>query len=455
MLATSPVRVFRRSLPLFAISVFYGCSDPAAPVAPRVDGTVHRVLAATVTVTNTDDAGPGSLRQAVVDAADNAVIQFDPGIAGQTIVLTSGNIGISKALTIEGPVPAGITISGGLLSRAFFVSVTGNLVLRNLAIIDGRDKFGGGLAVEGTAMLDHALVANNEATSGAGGGIFVSTDGKLLLVNSTVSGNVTTEFGGGIGATGEVTVRSSTVAFNFGERGGGVALTGGSLSLRNSIISNNVDTAPGDGNDSNCRLSGVAPALTGQNIADDASCGPSMDVSLPKLAALANAGGPTKTHALLSGSSAIDRGLLCSETTDQRYVSRPQGSTCDVGAFEFNDFGTYTITIGPNAAVNAKTGIVTITGTIACSTSTILPLLGVEVSQTQKTTGRFTTIVKGKGSASGITCGTSPSSWSATFGPESGKFQPGTATGTATTSIILGAFLPATVTSDLKVFQVK
>jgi hypothetical protein len=455
MLAASPTRLFRRSLPVLAISLFYGCSEPSAPPGPRAGGIAHPLVAPVITVTNTDDAGPGSLRQAVLDAPDAAVIQFDAAVAGQTIVLTSGNIAISRAVVIEGPVPGGITISGGLLSRAFFVTTAGNATLRNLTITDGRDKFAGGVLVEGAALLDHALVANNEATSGAGGGIFVSTDGKLLLVNSTVSGNVTTEFGGGIGATGDVTVRSSTVAFNFGERGGGVALTGGSLSLRNSIISNNVDTAPGDGNDSNCRLSGVAPALTGQNIADDASCGPSMDVSLPKLAPLANAGGPTKTHALLSGSSAIDRGLLCSETTDQRYVSRPQGSTCDVGAFEFNDFGIYTITIGPNAAVNTKTGIVTITGTIACSTPTTLPLLDVEVSQTQKVTGRFTTIVKGKGSVGGITCGGSPSSWSVAIGPQSGKFEPGSAIGTATTAILLGGFLPATVTSTLKLFQVK
>jgi hypothetical protein len=71
----------------------------------------------------------------------------------------------------------------------------------------------------------------------------------------------------------------------------------------------------------------------------------------PKLAPLAFNGGPTRTHALLDGSPAIDNGIgaACVDdmaaplTRDQRGVQRPWGAACDIGAFErqpdliFND----------------------------------------------------------------------------------------------------------------------
>src|ERR1051325_11414738 len=39
-------------------------------------------------VTNTNDSGPGSLRQAIADANSGDTIQFDPALIGQTINLT-------------------------------------------------------------------------------------------------------------------------------------------------------------------------------------------------------------------------------------------------------------------------------------------------------------------------------------------------------------------------------
>ena len=62
-------------------------------------------MAATLTVTNGDDSGAGSLRQAVVDASGGDTIQFS-GVT--TVVLTSGSITIDKDLTIDGG--TGVTI---------------------------------------------------------------------------------------------------------------------------------------------------------------------------------------------------------------------------------------------------------------------------------------------------------------------------------------------------------
>lgn len=456
MLRASPAGLLNRLVPVLPVALLflYGCSDAPLPVEPRVPARPHALVGPTVTVTNTDDAGVGSLRQAIIDAPDGATIQFDAGIAGGTIVLSTGSLGIGKALTIEGPVPAGMTISGGLSSRVFGVGSSANVVFRNLSIVNGREKFGGGLEVNGNATLDHSLVANNETFFGDGGGIFLRDGGELALVNSTVSGNVSLGIGGGVASFGTISIRNSTIAFNSAADGGGVSASDGSFTARNSIIANNIDLAAPIAR--NCFIDPVVSvSFVGRNIANDASCGddPPIRIANPNLFPLANNGGPTKTHAIAFGPS-VDAGALCTEATDQRYVARNQGLSCDVGAFEFNDYGTVTLTLNPNAAVNAKTGVATLTGTIKCSASTEV-VLDVGTSQTQKITGRFTAIIQAQGTVSVPACGTSPSSWSVALTPATGKFEPGTATGTASSAPLATAFLPANVTAPLKLFQVK
>ena len=451
MLGTSRVRATWRTLSPLAVVLLYGCSDASTPTAPRLTPKPHALVAPVVTVTNTDDAGAGSLRQAILDAPDGAVIQFDAGIAGKTIVLSTGDLDIDKTLIIEGPLPAGTTISGGLTSRVFLVEPTGNVVLRNLSIVDGREKFGGGMVVEGSATLDHSLVANNETDELAGGGILVRDNAELTLVNSTVSGNVTPGLGGGIFSNGNISLRNSTIAFNVSTGGGGVYAFDGSLSVRNSIIAHNVGAF-----DPNCSVgSEVFSVFVGGNISNDPSCGtdPTMIIATPMLDALASNGGPTKTHALLFGSPAIDAGSLCTEATDQRHVARNQGASCDVGAFEFDTFRAITLTIGPNVAVNAKTGVATVSGTISCLGPAPTPL-GISLSQTQKTIGKFTTIVQAVFNIP-MTCTSTPSSWSAALTPQTGKFQSGSATGSVTVLSAPSGYLRPTVTESLKLFQVK
>jgi hypothetical protein len=133
MPAVSPARLRRRLTPVLpvALSLLYGCSDAPSPLEPRaLPSRPNALVAPVITVTNTDDAGAGSLRQAIIDAPAGAIIQFDAAIAGQTIVLSTGDLDVDKLLTIEGPVPSGMTISGGLSFRGFTVTVTGDLLLR-------------------------------------------------------------------------------------------------------------------------------------------------------------------------------------------------------------------------------------------------------------------------------------------------------------------------------------
>jgi hypothetical protein len=78
--------------------------------------------AGTLTITNADDGGPGSLRDAIGQARSGDTIVF--AVSG-TIVLTGGEIAISKDLDIEGPGAALLSISGNNRSRIFDIFVGG------------------------------------------------------------------------------------------------------------------------------------------------------------------------------------------------------------------------------------------------------------------------------------------------------------------------------------------
>src|SRR6516225_3437124 len=81
---------------------------------PRLEALECRTLPSTFTVLNLADSGPGSLRQAILDAnaqpgADT--IQFAHGLHG-TIALTSGELDITDDLTIDGPGAGRLAVSG-------------------------------------------------------------------------------------------------------------------------------------------------------------------------------------------------------------------------------------------------------------------------------------------------------------------------------------------------------
>ena len=270
------------------------------------------------------------------------------------------------------------------------------------------------------------------------------------LVNSTVSGNYAADGGGIHNAGGPLALRNSTIAFNRAANGGGL-YAGGFLSIRNTIIANNTDDGDNVPSSANCALFST-PLYTGVNIAGDNTCGtdPALLIADAKLGPLADNGGPTNTHALDATSPAIDLGGQCTETTDQRYVARNQGASCDVGAYEFDRFSRLTLTVGPNAAVT-KSGVATVAGTITCTAPATVEL-DVALSQPQKSTGKFTTIVQASGQTT-VAC-TGTSSWSVVLTAQSGAFSNGPATSTVETTNIPAGFLPASLTGPVKLFQV-
>jgi len=154
----------------------------------------------------------------------------------------------------------------------------------------------------------------------------------MSLTNVTLSGNIATGSGGGIWTSQNVTATNVTVAFNDASSGAGIFTQGGggTISLRNSVLHN-----PAGVN------ANRAMASLGNNIDSDGTAaltGSGDLVADPQLAALANYGGITPTHALFAGSPAINAGTsVGAPATDQRGASRL--GVPDIGAFEYTVIG--------------------------------------------------------------------------------------------------------------------
>jgi hypothetical protein len=250
---------------------------------------------------------------------------------------------------------------GGILNR-------GMLILNNSTISGNTAPASGGLHNNvGTATLINSTVSGNTA-SNAAGGIFNDLVATLTLINSTVSGNTASNAGGGIHNQGTLTLINSTVSGNSATTGGGIynrvasldPFLPGTVNLQRSLISgNSAANGPEIYNQSitECHFDPLTDELICNNltgtvisadfnlIGHDGNAGtqnftpsgsdivPSQPLSAILDVTLANNGGPTLTHALVTGSPAVDA-APSGPATDQRGVARPQGSAFDIGAFE-------------------------------------------------------------------------------------------------------------------------
>jgi CSLREA domain-containing protein len=321
-----------------------------------------------------------SLREAVRLANSNAVadtITFDiPDAGPHTITLTEGQIffATTHKTTLDGSGES-VTVSGDGASRVFNTR-EGNVTVKRLTVSGGYargccDNVGGGIFVYfgGNLAVIDSTVSGNRAAEG--GGIF--SYGTTTIENSTISGNEAGRGGGIYNDNGRTTITSSTITNNYASSlyqssggGAGVASYGDTSTetvVANSIISDNSSNCS---EESACdfRHDGDVDFLAdsqtphnsftsqGYNIIGDSSkefdpayrtagtaigafnkTGDQKGVTDPKLGPLQDNGGLSQTHALLTGSPAIDKGST-TLAADQRGVSRTQGAADDVGAFE-------------------------------------------------------------------------------------------------------------------------
>lgn len=228
---------------------------------------------------------------------------------------------------------------------------------------------GGGVASNGSSMtVERSTLSGNAAVGGAnetipqarggdglGGGLFASTE--FVVRSSTVAANAAragasgadvavppVAAGGGIWAAGAGALEQVTVAGNAADAsaGGGTPTgTGGNLQLvtDGAVKARGVLIAGGAGATASANCDGPLDALGGNVEGGSAGqCGAEQTVPDAKLAGLADNGGPVATVALLPDSPARDAGS-CTDladatvASDQRGWPRPSGG-CDAGAYE-------------------------------------------------------------------------------------------------------------------------
>jgi CSLREA domain-containing protein len=304
----------------------------------------------------------------------------------------------ASQVTIHGAGARATRIDGQGASRVFNITadnsaLEGVTVTGGSAAV-GSGPFpgdGGGILVEGTSstsftLNQSAVVGNTAALNGGGlsappesiNSTAVSINASTIAGNR-ISGGLGEGMGGGVYVLGDISIANSTIAGNSVEnaglnQGGGVLAgidpaetEGTSASLLNTTIAGNSVAAGGVGGGFAiynptagiatafdvkntiiaANSAGGAPADCGtvvtagsaNNISSDASCmftdAGSKQNTDPKLGPLEDNGGPTDTLALPVGSPALDAGTnVGCPVTDQRGVTRPQGSSCDVGAYE-------------------------------------------------------------------------------------------------------------------------
>ena len=446
--------------------------------APAHAAPLSTTCSSAITVTSNADAGAGSLRQAIADICAGGTITFD---SDYTITLTSGELGTSIDMTIDGGSHT-VIVDGNAASRVFHIT-SGTLNLKHLTIQNGQADNGGGIDNAGTLTVTNctvsgnavrwngggisneygntltvtsstvsdntvgdggngigiyngygstltvtdSLISGNHAAFGNGGGIYSDLASTLTVTGSTISGNTgggidnsgstvtitdstisgnTSQIGGGIDNWGKLTVTHSTISGNTATNGsgGGIKNTG-TLTLSNSTISGNRATyGPGGGienkgtltSKNNTVASNSASSFgggiyspdgttflnntllagnssrncsgtftdNGYNLDDGDTCNfratGSKHNADPMLGALAGNGGSTQTMALGTDSAAIDAGndTVCSEAAsvnglDQRATTRPQGTHCDIGAYEY----VFPVSVSTFAATSSSTSL--------------------------------------------------------------------------------------------------
>jgi uncharacterized repeat protein (TIGR01451 family) len=375
-------------------------------------------------VSNANDSGPGSLRQALTDACGTAWIRF----TGDFTIYLNSTLDINKSLTVDGG-DHEITLSGDSSNdgdrdvRVLSIAAGKTVTITQVDVVSGtiaRTPFdpnanGGGISNLGTLILSQSLLADNVSGGGggysrggaiynsgtltvtestflsnstqgtnlfsSGGGIY--NEGTLFLVNSTFSGNVATSssgWGGGAvfniaaySGVGRATLVYNTFVGNSAYEGGAVNNhSSATMWLSNNIIEQNTTVAPAG---SGCYGEGTITAS--HNIIDTGTfgqtsgCNNGLVAKSANLGALGDYGGPTPIFPLLLGTRALDAGDPAScPAIDGRGQPRPAGAACDIGAYEASElYNCYTFNV--TSAADSGDGTLRQALAAACENATI------------------------------------------------------------------------------------
>jgi hypothetical protein len=311
-----------------------------------------------------------TLRQAICHLVDGDTIDISSGL---TITLAANlpNIfNFPSGITIEGH---GAVIDGANSYLIFNVANTaltvnnltlqhgsssqgsafnfgsGTLTINDSTLDSNSSSVGGAIYAAGTVNINRSTLSSNQAP-GAGhfGGAIYIQGGTVNITNSTLTGNSAAYDGAIYLRSGSLTITSSTVTGNFAADGlaGAIGMDGGTFTLQNSIVALNHYVGP-----YNSDIQGTVTSLGYNFIGEGGSqtgltngvnndtvgpAGPYGTPNDPLLGALGDNGGPTRTMKPTDGSPVLDKipSANCAVETDQTGTDRPQGTLCDIGAYE-------------------------------------------------------------------------------------------------------------------------
>lgn len=249
-------------------------------------------------------------------------------------------------LYVKGDVTlADSTVAGNYGYKGGGLWTMGELTLTSSTVSGNSAYMGGGLWTHGKGMtLTDSTIFGNQATFNSGGILAYSEsgtwDGAATITGSTISGNTSGRFIGGLYvANMTLHLSNSTIAFNKGVMFCSGLLVGGHHTYAaytdSSLLANNASPTG-----TACDFSSPTINVAGSHnlIVASSSTLPADTLRTdPLLMPLADNGGPTRTHALTAGSVAIDAGSNpLGLAFDQRGdgFARVHGSAADIGAFE-------------------------------------------------------------------------------------------------------------------------
>lgn len=343
--------------------------------------------AGVIIVTNTNDAGAGSLRQAVNDANANDTIRFDPLLinGGDATLTLVSEITFDKSLVIIGLYNSSDTlyISGNNVTRHFNITDAGNVTLDSLVLINGSSSGNGGaISIEesDTLFIKNSIIKDNRAVDYGGGISYYSTFSPtspaiVFVTNSVISDNTAGDSGGGIfsmaaSSTSSILVFNSTIDGNVANAnyGGGMYSRSNthpsSVQIENSTVSNNKATNSGGGIHTSSSSSSSSVLISKSTISGNE--------------AESSGGGILSSSSSVSFSSVIiesstisqniavngDGGGICANASDSSYVSILNSTLIENVVDEFgNGGGIYAYAFSNASVLEVSSSIIWTNGT--------------------------------------------------------------------------------------------
>ncbi|HEV7646032.1 MAG TPA: Calx-beta domain-containing protein [Pyrinomonadaceae bacterium] len=335
-----------------------------------VGGAISIAFNPTVAIANSTFAGNSAGTGGTISVEEGNVTFTNCAINGANATFQGAGIyygGVGTLSVIDSTITSAFAGNSG---GALFNLSTGtvNVTRSTLSGNSATTAAGGIYNNSGTVTITDSTISGNTATGGSsnGAGLLNNSTGTYNVTNTTISGNSAngaSGTGGGIYFTqlgaGQGTFTSCTITSNSARNAGGILVESPqTVILQNTLVAGNTNGSGGFGPDvwgpvfsGGYNLIGNNQAATITPITGDQIGTPGTPIN-PQLGPLQDNGGPTFTHALLTGSPAIDKGSAFSLTTDQRGLTRPSNKLTIANEDDGSDIGAFELQAPPTPSIS-------------------------------------------------------------------------------------------------------